>query len=93
MRVETATSEDIPPWLELAAEVEFLFGPMVDDPGFHAALTRNIARGSAYCVRADGGAAGATLMGGLLFSGRKPLYRIGWLAVGENGVEKVSRPH
>lgn len=81
MRVQTVISEDIPAWLKLAAEVEFLFGPMVDERGFHAALTKNISRGSAFCVRVDDGSVGSELMGGLLFSCRPPIYRIGWLAV------------
>jgi len=42
--VVAATSEDVPGWLELAAEVEQLFGPMVDDPEFHRALARSISR-------------------------------------------------
>ena len=34
MRVVLALAADIPAWLDLAAEVEPLFGPMADDPGF-----------------------------------------------------------
>ncbi len=83
MLVCAATTEDVPAWLDLAAEVEFLFGPMVDEPGFHAALVQHIAQGSAYCVREDDGGPGTKLMGGLLFSSRPPVYRIGWLSVAE----------
>jgi GNAT superfamily N-acetyltransferase len=82
MRVQTAERGDIPAWLHLAAEVELLFGPMVEDPRFLAALERNIARGTASCVRADDAPPGAPLAGGLLFSARPPIYTIGWLAVG-----------
>ena len=89
MRVQTVISEDIPAWLKLAAEVEFLFGPMVDERGFHAALTKNISRGSAFCVRVDDGSVGSELMGGLLFSCRPPIYRIGWLAWRRPGGERA----
>jgi hypothetical protein len=47
MHVALAQPADIPAWLELAAEVEPLFGPMVAEPGFHAALERNLARQTA----------------------------------------------
>jgi ribosomal protein S18 acetylase RimI-like enzyme len=84
MRVVLAQSADLPAWLDLAAEVEPLFGPMVADPGFHAALERNIQRQTAFCLREQNGAPGAPLMGGLLFSAtHAPQYKIGWLAVAE----------
>jgi len=68
MQIALAQSADIPAWLDLAAEVEPLFGPMVADPAFHAALERNIARQSAFCIREQDGAPGTPLMGALLFS-------------------------
>jgi ribosomal protein S18 acetylase RimI-like enzyme len=80
-RVQIATEADIPGWLALAAEVEFLFGPMVNDPGFLNALSNNIKRGSAFCVRVGDAEPGAPLLGGLLFSAKPSQYRIGWLAV------------
>jgi GNAT superfamily N-acetyltransferase len=80
-RVVTAQRQDIPAWLDLAAEVEPLFGPMVDDPGFYRALERNVDRGTAFCVREGDGPPGAPLLGGLLFSPKPPLYTIGWLAI------------
>lgn len=80
-RVVSAEEADIPAWLALAAEVEPLFGPLVDEPAFLGALRRNIARGTAFCVREGDGPAGAALLGGLLWSPHPPLYRIGWLAV------------
>ncbi len=83
IKVVEAQPEDIPAWLNLAREVEPMFGPMVDDPGFHHALEKNIARLTAYCVREDGQPAGAPLKGGLLFSPKPPEYVIGWLAVAE----------
>jgi GNAT superfamily N-acetyltransferase len=83
MHVVVAQEADFAAWLHLAAEVEPLFGPMVAEPGFHRALTKNIARGTAYCIREDGGPAGTPLVGGLLFSPKPPLYTIGWLAVAQ----------
>jgi GNAT superfamily N-acetyltransferase len=79
--VVVAREQDIPSWLVLAAEVEPLFGPLVGEPAFLCALHRNVARGTAFCVRAAGGPPGVPLLGGLLFSPRPPVYTIGWLAV------------
>lgn len=82
MRVVEATKADIAGWSELAAEVEYLFGPMVDDPKFRQALENNIHRQSAFCVRENDGPPGSGLLGGLLFSpAHAPKYRIGWLSV------------
>jgi GNAT superfamily N-acetyltransferase len=80
-RVVTAQPKDIPAWLDLAAEVEPLFGPMVDDPSFLRALRKNIDRETAFCVREADGPPGVPVLGGLLFSPRPPVYTIGWLAV------------
>ncbi len=82
-RVVVAQPEDIPAWLVLAAEVESLFGPLVNEPSFQRALYKNVARGSAYCVREGDGPAGMPLCGGLLWSAHAPLYTIGWLAIAE----------
>jgi GNAT superfamily N-acetyltransferase len=84
VRIKGAQCRDIRSWLDLAAEVEPLFGAILDDPAFHVALLRNIERGTAYCVREGDGPPGAPLLGGLLFSPRRPDRpddRIGWLAV------------
>lgn len=83
MFIVTALEEDVPAWLCLAVEVEPLFGPMVGEPGFHRALHKNIARGTAFCIRENNEGPGSPLMGGLLFSPRPPIYTIGWLAVAE----------
>jgi hypothetical protein len=81
MQIALAQMADIPAWLKLAAEVEPLFGPMAADPAFHAALERNIARQTAFCIR-ELGASGMSLMGALFFLAiHAPHYRIGWLAV------------
>jgi len=73
--------EDIPAWLILAAEVEPLFGPLVNDPSFHRALHKNIGRGTAFCVRDADEPPDVPLHGGLLFSPKPPIYTVGWLAV------------
>jgi ribosomal protein S18 acetylase RimI-like enzyme len=84
MQIALAQSADIPAWLDLAVEVEPLFGPMVADPAFHAALERNIARQTAFCIREHDGPLGVPLMGALLFSAtHAPHYTIGWLAVAQ----------
>ena len=69
-----AGAADIASWLEIAREVEPLFGPM---PRFKATLQNNIALGSALCVRDERG----TLLGGLLLGGTPPDNWIRWLAV------------
>ena len=79
MKVQIATRADIPGWLALASQVEFLFGPMVDQPDFHRALRKNIDRKSAYCIREQDRPDGAPLMGGLFLSFRE--HHINWLAV------------
>ena len=81
--VVVAQPEDILAWLILAEEVESLFGPMVNEPSFHRALQKNIDRGTAFCVRKANGSPGASLLGGLLFSRKPPIYTIGWLVVSE----------
>ncbi len=84
MHVALAQRADIRGWLDLAAEVEPLFGPMVAEPTFHTALERNIDRHTAFCIREQDGAPGTPLMGGLLFSAaHAPHYTIGWLAAGQ----------
>ena len=78
-QVTEATESDIPSWLNLAKQVEHLFGPMVDQ-GFDRAIRSNIQRGSAFCVRSD--MTPDILAGGLLFDYRHPPhYALSWLAV------------
>ncbi|HYF62464.1 MAG TPA: GNAT family N-acetyltransferase [Herpetosiphonaceae bacterium] len=81
IQITIAQPEDCAAWLELAREVEPLFGPMVSDPGFHRALNNAIERGTAYCVRAENGEPGSPIIGGMLFSAKPPIYKIGWLAI------------
>jgi GNAT superfamily N-acetyltransferase len=86
MRVQGADFPDVRSWLDLAAEVEWLFGDLLGGPDFYQALLRNLGRGTAFCVREGDGPPGTPLLGGLLFSPRRPDRpddRIGWLAVAE----------
>ena len=61
--VVLAAEDDFGAFREPAGEVEDLFGPMVDEPGFHDAVRRNISRRSALLARDSLG----TPAGGLLF--------------------------
>ncbi|HZG13772.1 MAG TPA: GNAT family N-acetyltransferase [Candidatus Bathyarchaeia archaeon] len=89
MNVVNAALEDINGWLELAVEVESLFGPMVEDPKFLQALEKNIQRQTAFCVRENDGMPGSRLLGGVLFSSTQaPAYEIGWLAVSSHARNK-----
>lgn len=76
MIVRVATEQDVPGFLDLAAQVEHWFGPMTDDPGFRAALDRQIRRAAALVA-----ANHSDLLGGLFFSAKPPVYHIRWLVV------------
>jgi ribosomal protein S18 acetylase RimI-like enzyme len=71
--VRDGTRDDVASWLEIAREVEPLFGPM---PDFESTLRRNICRGTALCVRDAGG----QVLGGMLLRAA-PHTQISWLAV------------
>jgi len=74
MIVANASLTDVASWLEIAAEVEPLFGPM---PDFAAILQEKIGEGQALCARGeDGAVSGAVLLGGTSEHGW-----IRWLAV------------
>lgn len=89
MRVVNATMDDFKGWLELASEVEYLFGPMVSDSQFIQALEENIKQNNAYCVRDNDGLPGSRLLGGILFSASNaPKYKIGWLSVSSQARNK-----
>ncbi|MGW3039394.1 GNAT family N-acetyltransferase [Kitasatospora sp. NPDC001159] len=79
MTVRPARPDDLAGFLALAAEVEHWFGPMVAEPGFHRAVSRNIDRGLAT-VAEDG----RGVLGGLLFGNRSPLHHLHWLVVAEH---------
>ena len=71
--VSEGTPADVASWLELAREVEPLFGPM---PDFESTIRRNISRGTALCVRDGDG----RVLGGVLLRAA-PHTQITWLAV------------
>jgi ribosomal protein S18 acetylase RimI-like enzyme len=80
--VVQAELDDIEPWMGLTAEVDALFGhPMSTDLAFRETLVRNIARGSAFVVRASPGLAGGPLAGALLWQPTR--HEISWLAVAQ----------
>lgn len=80
MLVTVAETTDVAGYLALAAQVEHWFGPMVDDPGFHHVLDKNIRRGTAMCARRRDT---TNLRGGILFTLRPPVCRINWLVVAQ----------
>ncbi|MBA2716896.1 MAG: GNAT family N-acetyltransferase [Propionibacteriales bacterium] len=69
-----ATPSDLASWMELAREVQPLFGPM---PDFSMHATRGMARGTALVVRSAEGA----VLGAALLSRESPVRTIRWLAV------------
>lgn len=87
MVIGLAGERDLPGFLGLAAQVEHWFGPMVDDPGFSAAVVEHI-RGSKALVAVDvapytknEAVPQPLLLGGLLFGSDAPTYHIHWLVV------------
>ncbi|MCS0600412.1 GNAT family N-acetyltransferase [Streptomyces sp. LP11] len=79
-RVRLARASDLPGFLGLAAEVEHWFGPMVDDPAFHAAVLDRVRASQALVVPAPDAPG---LLGGLLFGGTAPVHEVHWLVVAE----------
>jgi ribosomal protein S18 acetylase RimI-like enzyme len=71
--VSEGTRDDVASWLELAREVEPLFGLM---PDFESTVRRNISRGTALCIRDASG----QVLGGVLLRAAPPA-QITWLAV------------
>ncbi|HPI92377.1 MAG TPA: GNAT family N-acetyltransferase [Deltaproteobacteria bacterium] len=79
MKTRVATVEDFPGWIDLAREVEPLFGPMADVPSFREALRQALAHGDALCIRAGAGGEEPVLHGGIVIS--REANEILWLAV------------
>jgi len=78
--VRLATLEDFSDWLELAREVEPLFGPMTDDPAFCDGLRQAILEGNAFClIESDDGKRRGLFLGGIVIS--KEANEIVWFAV------------
>jgi GNAT superfamily N-acetyltransferase len=78
--VRLARDQDMPGFIDLAEQVEHWFGPMVDDPGFRAAVSKHIRRASALVAVTD---EETDLLGGLLFGAKPPTYHLRWLVVTE----------
>jgi ribosomal protein S18 acetylase RimI-like enzyme len=76
--VRLAEQHDAPGFIALAAQVEHWFGPMVEDPSFHAAVDKHIQRATALVAVA---ATGTEVLGGLLLGVKPPTYHIHWLVV------------
>jgi len=74
LKAEPAAKSDVPSWLELAAEVEPLFGPM---PRLETHLRRGIEANAALVVRDPR----ETVLGGALVSRSPGCREIRWLAV------------
>lgn len=81
MIVRLARDQDVPGFVELARQVEHWFGPMADDPGFAAAVIKNIRRDSAL-VAVAGDETG--LLGGLLTGSQPPTCHLRWLVVSDH---------
>jgi ribosomal protein S18 acetylase RimI-like enzyme len=79
MLVKKAKPGDIQGWLELAREVEPLFGPMADVPDFKATILRGINNNRGFCIKAAGEKGNDELAGAVLIS--KKHNMIAWLAV------------
>ncbi len=79
MIIEKATEQDIEAWLELAKEVEPLFGPMAAEPSFWETLKKTITKGRGFCIREYESQPGAPLCGAIIISCNN--NEIGWLAV------------
>ena len=81
MIVRLASEEDTPGFIDLAAQVEQWFGPMVSEPGFQSALAKHIRQGSALVAAT---ADETDILGGLLFTSKPPAYYVRWLVVSEH---------
>ncbi|WP_022664268.1 GNAT family N-acetyltransferase [Desulfospira joergensenii] len=68
-------------WLALAREVEPLFGPMADEPGFQKALHQAISENRAFCIGLDRDGNNQGVKGGIVIS--KESNEIAWLAVSQ----------
>lgn len=79
MTVRLAEDDDFPGFLALASQVEHWFGPMVEEPGFHAAVRKHIRTSTALVAVS----AGSDLLGGLLFGTQAPIYSVDWLVVSQ----------
>ncbi|MGW6918949.1 GNAT family N-acetyltransferase [Kitasatospora sp. NPDC054939] len=78
MIVRLTREQDFPALLDLAAQVEHWFGPMVESPGFRSAVDLHLRRSTALVA-----VSGSDVLGGLLFGIEAPTYHVHWLVVSE----------
>jgi len=78
MQIVNARIDDVASWLDIAREVEPLFGRM---PDFQSTLVRKINQGAAICARCWDEENRDQLAGGALLGGAPPDCWIRWLAV------------
>jgi len=78
INITDATIDDFPGWLELAGEVEHLFGPMAREKSFQDHLKESISNKCCFCVRPKT-AGNAMLRGAIAVS--FDTNEICWLAV------------
>ena len=81
MAIDISTLSDFNSWLNLAKEVEPLFGPMSEETDFQEALKNAISENTVFCVHSDSNENNASLKGGIIIS--KESNEIAWLAVSE----------
>lgn len=55
MKIDAVGKKDVVVWMDLAKEVEPLFGPMVGQDDFHAAMKEIISSQNAFCTRNENG--------------------------------------
>lgn len=79
--VRRSTLSDYADWLDLAKEVEPLFGPMVDDMAFREGLKQAIMEKRALCVSELQENGRRVCQGGIVIS--QPANEILWLAVSQ----------
>jgi GNAT superfamily N-acetyltransferase len=80
MIVRLARDQDTSGFVDLARQVEHWFGAMVDDPDFHAAVSKHISQARALvAVTAEE----SGLLGGLLVGAKPPTCYLRWLLVTE----------
>ena len=78
--VRIATDDDFPGFVTLAGQVEHWFGPMVAVAGFHTAVRKTIAAGTAVYAGTPREPLGGMLFGTDAATGR---YQISWLVVAD----------
>lgn len=75
--IKLVTDEDFNTWLELAKEVEPLFGEMVNNDDFREGIKGCISSSSAFCIKNNNDIEGIVAI-------NKTENEISWLAVREN---------